>query len=243
MLKKPTANRQKSAPKLLEILWQEGFFSDPKDIAKISEGLAAKGHHLRDSSLGTALLRLVRPGGFLMRVKEEGRWIYLQKRPVTSTTGQRVETLGSYDLHPRIKEVASSQFENEDFKGAILNAFIEVVDQVKTKLGRPKDKNGRDLDGDDLMNRVFGCDGDQIPLLRFNSLRDGLDRAEQRGLMYLFKGVVGVRDRKAHLNFVLNDPQKAFEYLGLASLLLRLLDEAHFAHITRENEGRMTRVQ
>ena len=75
------------------------------------------------------------------------------------------------------------------------------------------------------MNRVFGCDGENIPMIRFNSLSNGLDKAEQRGIMNLFKGIVGVRDRKAHLNFIQNDPLKTIEYLSLSSLLMRLLDE------------------
>lgn len=219
------SNNQKSVPELLRALWEEGFFTEAKELAEISGGLATKGYHLRDSSLGVALIRAVKAGSFLIRVKQAGKWKYIQKHPIASAPGKRMELFDRYDFHPRIKEVAFSQFENNDFKGAILNAFIEVVDQVKTKTSRPKDKNGRDLDGDDLMNKIFGCDGDKIPKIKFNSLRDGLDRAEQRGLMYLFKGVVGVRDRKAHLNFVQNDPLKTIEYLSLASLLLRLLEE------------------
>jgi uncharacterized protein (TIGR02391 family) len=215
----------KSVPDLLRILWDEGFFAQAKVLSEISGGLAAKGYHLPDSSLGVALIRAVKAGGFLTRVKQSGKWKYLQKHPIASPPGKRTELFGRYDFHPRIRKVAFSQFENSDFKGAILNAFIEVVDQVKSKTGRPKDKNGKDLDGDDLMNRTFGCDGDQTPKIQFNALNDGLDRAEQRGLMYLFKGIVGVRDRKAHLNFVQNDPLKTIEYLSLASLLLRLLDE------------------
>ena len=43
--------------------------------------------------------------------------------------------------------------------------------------------------------------------------------------MYLYKGIVGIRDKKAHLNFVQNDPIKTLEFLSFASLLLRLLDE------------------
>lgn len=219
------SNNQRTVPELLQTLWEEGFFAEAKELSEISGGLAAKGYHLKDSSLGVALIRAVKVGGFLTRVKQTGKWKYIQKHPITSAPGKRTELFSRYDLHPRIREVAFSQFENNDFKGAILNAFIEVVDQVKTKTGRPKDKNGKDMDGDDLMNKIFGCDGDQVPRIQFNALSDGLDRAEQRGLMYLFKGVVGVRDRKAHLNFIQNDPLKTIEYLGLASLLLRLLDE------------------
>lgn len=213
-----------SLPELLKTLWQEGFFEDARGASEIAAGLAVKGYHFPDSSLGTALIRLVH-GGLLTRVKDGGKWRYVQKHPFSSPTGQRTALFVNYDFHPKIKEVSFSQFENGDFKGAILNAFIEIVDQVKIKTHHPKDDVGRDLDGDDLMNRVFGCDGGHRPEIKFNSLKTSLDRAEQRGIMYLFKGVVGVRDKKAHLNFVQNDPLKTIEYLSLASLLLRLLDE------------------
>jgi hypothetical protein len=43
--------------------------------------------------------------------------------------------------------------------------------------------------------------------------------------MFLFKGIVGIRNRKAHENIILDDPYRAIEYLTLASLLMRLLDE------------------
>jgi uncharacterized protein (TIGR02391 family) len=234
------SNNQRTVPELLRTLWEEGFFAEAKELSEISGGLAANGYHLKDSSLGVALIRAVKLGGFLTRVKQASKWKYIQKHPITSAPGKRTELFSRYDFHPRIREVAFSQFENNDFKGAILNAFIEVVDQVKTKTGRPKDKNGKDMDGDDLMNRIFGCDGDQVPKIQFNALSDGLDRAEQRGLMYLFKGVVGVRDRKAHLNFIQNDPLKTIEYLGLASLLLRLLDE-NAASSTKKRPARTQR--
>jgi hypothetical protein len=48
----------KSVPSLLRILWEEGFFAEAKDLSEISGGLAAKGYHLQDSSLGVALTDL-----------------------------------------------------------------------------------------------------------------------------------------------------------------------------------------
>ncbi len=129
-----------------------------------------------------------------------------------------------YDFHPAIKKVSFRQFQDGYYKEAILNALVEVVDQVKIKSGHPKNNSGKELDGDDLMNQVFGCDNQQ-PIVSFNDLATSLDKAEQRGIMYLFKGIVGVRDKKAHLNFIQNDPLKTIEYLSLASLLMRLLDE------------------
>ncbi|HAG97728.1 MAG TPA: hypothetical protein DCL75_02420 [Ktedonobacter sp.] len=44
-------------------------------------------------------------------------------------------------------------------------------------------------------------------------------------MMYLFKGIVGIRNKKAHANVILNDQMRATEYLSLASLLMRLLDQ------------------
>ena len=216
-----------SVPNLLRTLWQEDFFSEARDLSEVSGALAVKGYHFQSSNLSVALMRAVRSDGFLSRVKESGRWKYVQKHPITSPSGERTANFSNYDFHPLVKKVAFKQFEDGYFKEAILNAFIEVVDQVKIKARHPKrTKNGRsyELDGDDLMNRVFGCDN-QVPIIKFNSLKTSLDKAEQRGLMNLFKGIVGIRDKKAHLNFVQKDPLKTIEYLSLASLLNRLVDE------------------
>lgn len=134
------------------------------------------------------------------------------------------KNLAMYSLHPKIERVSIAAFDAGLYKEAIQNALVEVIHEVKVKTGNPKDPQGKDLDGDKLMQHVFGCDN-QLPLIKFNALSNSLDKAEQRGLMNLFKGIVGIRDRKAHMNFIQKDPQKAFEYLVLASLLLRLVDE------------------
>lgn len=222
-------NQMKSVPDLLRTLWEESFFETPKELAQISGGLSAKGYHVQSPNLGVALVRLVKNGSFLMRIKDSGKWKYLQKHPISSPSGQRTEIFSRYDFHPRIKEVSFKQFEDGYFKEAIQNALVEVIDQVKVKTKHPKNASGKDLDGDDLMNNIFGCDN-QKPKIKFNKLKTGLDKAEQRGIMNLFKGVVGIRDRKAHLNYIQNDPLKTIEYLSLASLLLRLLDENIATH-------------
>jgi hypothetical protein len=49
---------------------------------------------------------------------------------------------------------------------------------------------------------------------------------EQKGIMFLFKGIVGMRNLKAHTIKLFDDEQRAREYLGLSSLLMRLLDDA-----------------
>ncbi len=223
-LSKMKRRTNKSIRSFLETLYQDNFFSSPKTPSDITAELGSRGFNFPTSNLNVALLRAVKDGQFLSRKRVSGKWSYIQKYPASSPSGQRTILFAKYDLHESIKQVAFKQFEDGYFKEAIQNAFVEVIDQVKIKSGRPKNTNNRELDGDDLMNHVFGCDN-QTPVICFNNLETGLDRAEQRGIMNLFKGIVGIRDKKAHLNFIQPDPLKTIEYLSLASLLMRLLDE------------------
>lgn len=213
-----------SLPLILKGLWQKGFFKTARTIAEVSEELSSGGYNFNAGTLRISLLRVASSGGFLTKANGNGDRKYIQKHPLFSPIEERTELFERYDFHPQIKKVAYKQFEDGYFKEAIQNALVEVIDQVKVKAGHPKKAGGKDMDGDDLMNQVFGCDN-QTPKIQFNTLQTGLDKAEQRGLMNLFKGIVGVRDRKAHLNFLQKDPLKTIEYLSLASLLMRLLDE------------------
>src|SRR3989344_8782844 len=166
---------------LLKGLWKEGYFFTVKDISEISKTIAAKGFHSSISSISVALIRLVRSGDILHRTKIQRKWKYIQKYPASSSPHHQTDLFTNYKFHPHIKHVALQQFKDGYFKEAILNAFVEVVDQVKIKTGYPKNSNGRDIDGDDLMNRIFGCDN-QEPIIKFNSLQTSLDKAEQRGI-------------------------------------------------------------
>lgn len=153
-----------------------------------------------------------------------------------TTASQSVAVfLKKYQLHLKIAEVSSKLFADGYYKEAILNALVEVISRVKEVSGYPKDANGRDLDGDPLMQKVFGCDGNNEPLIKLNALADSIDRAEQRGFMYLFKGIVGIRNKKAHLNFIQRDPNKTIEYLALTSLLMRLLEDDFLQDVKRES--------
>jgi uncharacterized protein (TIGR02391 family) len=213
-----------NSTEVLKVLWQEEFFATPKTLKELSAHLSSRGFNFQAGGLSMALKRST----FLNRKGKRGNLTYVQIAPPTSALGTRSALFEQYDLHPKIKEVSLSQFQDGHFKEAIQNALVEVVDQVRLRAKRPYIKTGNgkkiELDGDDLMNHVFGCDG-RKPKIKFNALKTSLDKAEQRGFMYLFKGVVGIRDRKAHLNFIQNDPIKALEFLSFASLLLRLLDE------------------
>ncbi len=145
--------------------------------------------------------------------------------PVFSTRPGAIRPSGEYHYHPEIERVSGSQYAEGNFRGAVLDAFIHVIAMVRDRAAI-KNRQGGLLDGDDLMNRAFKPDDNQIPPFRFNPLQSDADKDEQRGIWYLFRGIVGLRNFKAHRVINFDDPERAHEYLALASLLMRLLDKA-----------------
>lgn len=132
----------------------------------------------------------------------------------------RAAPLQTYDFHESIKAVSLKLYEDKHYTQAVEEAFKRVIVEVKRIY---KDKTGQEADGDSLMSKAFGC-ANQTPVIAFNSLQSQGDRDEQQGIMNLYKGIVGIRNNKAHNNIILDDPVRATEYLSLASLLMRLLD-------------------
>ena len=149
-------------------------------------------------------------------IQERGRLENISSVNIGRTIG-----LNDYDLHPSIKEVSQKRFESGHYPDAVEAALKEVIKRVKEYI---KVKVRKNLDGDQAMNRAFGFEK-QTSLIKFNNLQTQEEKDEQRGIMFLFKGIVGIRNRKAHENVILEDSYKAVEYLALASLLMRLLDE------------------
>lgn len=133
----------------------------------------------------------------------------------------RTLSLAAYDWHREVKKVSLMLYENKHYPQAVEEAFKRVIQEVKQIY---KKKTDQELDGDRLMNSAFGCTN-QTPIIAFNQLATPEDRDEQQGIMYLFKGIVGIRNKKAHTSVILDDPVRAIEYLSLASLLMRLLDQ------------------
>jgi len=128
-----------------------------------------------------------------------------------------------YRFHPEIERVSGELYRDGHYKQAALEAYIRVIEEVRAK-------SGLALDGDSLMNNAFACDN-RTPVIQFNSLQTDPEKDEQRGLMFLYKGIVGLRNSKAHSNRLFNDPARAHEYLALASLLMRLLEVAKVSKI------------
>ena len=124
-----------------------------------------------------------------------------------------------YDLlrfHPRIVEASKSQFKSGNYSDAIFNAFrcIEILAKQKSGL------KGR---GADLMHKVFS---EKSPIIKLNKMQEDYDIDEQTGFRFIYAGVMmGIRNPKAHAEVQQKDPYKTLEYISLASLLAKRLEE------------------
>ncbi len=127
-----------------------------------------------------------------------------------------VNLFDKMQLHPRVIAASQSLFRDGHYASAILEAYKAFNNFVKGKTNLA-------LDGKALMSKVFNEDA---PLIKLNELLTPSDRDEQEGFKFLFMGaMVGIRNPKAHDNVIQTDPYKTLEYLGLASLLMRKIEE------------------
>lgn len=154
----------------------------------------------------------------LQAIKEE--YTRLQAEPSIDIT--RSSSLQTYDFHKEIKAVSLRLYEDKHYAQAVEEAFKRVIKEVKKIV---KDKTGKEyINAVQLMERAF-CFSHQEPVIKFNQLQNKEDENEQQGIMLLFNGMVKIRNKKAHTNVILDDQLRATEYLSLASLLMRLLDQ------------------
>jgi uncharacterized protein (TIGR02391 family) len=128
-----------------------------------------------------------------------------------------------YALHSEIDLVSGPLYRDGHFAQAVLEASHRIIDEVKRASGFSED-------GGSLMNKAFGA-GTQVPVIQFSSLTTEAGRAEQLGVIHLFNGIAELSKLMARQNVLFDDPSRAYEYLTLVSLLMRLLE---IAQINRE---------
>jgi len=118
-------------------------------------------------------------------------------------------------LHPDVLAAAARLFEDGHYAQSIFEAFKAVEVRVRTL-------SKLELVGQDLMAKAFN---EGAPLISV-AVEPGLSgKNEQQGFKFLFMGAMtGIRNPKGHGFVEQPDPERALEYLGFASLLLRRLD-------------------
>lgn len=99
-----------------------------------------------------------------------------------------------------------------------------VEESAKAVFQYLREITGLTLDGAALAQQAFSV---KNPVLAFSDLADDTKRNEQIGFMEMLAAFAkGVRNPLAHTHGKLEEQQKAFEYLCLASLFCRRIDDA-----------------
>jgi uncharacterized protein (TIGR02391 family) len=101
---------------------------------------------------------------------------------------------------------------------------VAIFEALKAVNKRVKEMSKLDADGSDLMAKAFR---DADPPIRLADLSTDPGKDIQAGFRFLFMGAVrGIRNLDAHELFQQLEDQEVIERLGLASMLMRRLDEA-----------------
>jgi len=136
------------------------------------------------------------------------------------SSNSAIDPLDLFDqlgIHPTIVESSRSLLASGHYAQSIFEAFKRVNIEVKQISGM------KNKDGKDLMANAFG---EVLPAIRLNALESQSDKDEQEGFKFIYMGaMLGIRNPKAHDAVAQKDPYKTLEYLGLASLLMKRLDE------------------
>lgn len=123
----------------------------------------------------------------------------------------------SHLLHPKIIEHALPKYQDGHLRNAVLDSVIAVFDLIRQKTSLSED-------GDKLIGKAFSL---TKPYLILSEIESESGRNDQGGFMQIFKGVYqGIRNPKAHsLSNDLTEIEAA-QYLVLASLLARRVEES-----------------
>lgn len=128
-----------------------------------------------------------------------------------------VRRLSVENLHAEVIRSSSDLFADGHYEAAVSEAFKSIEVRVRTMTGSAQS-------GVKLMGEAFGGSQPRVSVAAATG-QSGKD--EQEGFGALFRGsMLGVRNPRAHDLFRPQDPQRALEYLGFASLLHRQLDSA-----------------
>lgn len=120
-------------------------------------------------------------------------------------------------LHPYIANGCAKLFVDEHYAQAVEESAKAVFQYLR-------EASGLTLDGAALGQQAFSL---KVPILAFSDLSDETKRNEQLGFMEMLAAYAkGVRNPLAHTHGKLEEAQKAFEYLCMASLFCRRIDDA-----------------
>jgi uncharacterized protein (TIGR02391 family) len=187
---------------------------DALDIATGLDQIA----QVKGPSLATVIPALDRIIGELQALDPDDDIPREKHRAVRAGGSTEKVALGYIDyLHPFIRKGCAQLLVDGHHAPAIEEAAKAVFQYMRNK-------TGLSADGVALAEAALSL---RSPILTFGDLSDENVKNEQLGFMEILKGFAkGVRNPFAHSHGRKEEFQRAFEYLVLASLLCRRIDEA-----------------
>jgi len=79
------APRAETCKVIIQRLWEEGWFAEPRGLGEVHSEMARRGFHYDRTAVAHALIDLVKDG-VLNREGRPRRYQYVQKRPATART-------------------------------------------------------------------------------------------------------------------------------------------------------------
>jgi uncharacterized protein (TIGR02391 family) len=156
--------------------------------------------------------------GFIRNLEEKKADLAREPAAVTCATFKGMK------IHPRIAAACGRHMERGEYRSAVNDACIALIDHVGETAGVDE------RDGDKVAVLVFNPDR---PLLAVNNLSNSYDRNEQLGVMNLFKGAMAVI-RNPHAHSLQPTPaDAALDHIVFLSMLAKIVDESELVN----NEG------
>lgn len=133
-----------------------------------------------------------------------------------SDTENRDHPFEERNVHPMLPVVVKSLFDNGHYSQSTFEAF-KYIDKVVQSV------SGSSEIGKRLMMQALS---ETTPSVVIADLGTESGRNEQEGYKFLFAGgVLAIRNPRGHEHSVVDSPELCLDHLGLASMLLRRLEE------------------
>jgi len=149
-------------------------------------------------------------------------WIVRRAGQFTEARGESQGGLHPFEernIHPGLAKIVRGLFDDGHYPQATFEAFKFVDKEVQRHSGSTET-------GFKLMMQVLS---DTSPAIRLTPLANASDKDEQKGFQFLFAGsVLAIRNPRGHEVAISDTPDQCLDHLGLASILLRRLEESGY---------------
>jgi uncharacterized protein (TIGR02391 family) len=157
-----------------------------------------------------------------MQLREDGQIAEVSAAKTITEAEKRANSLKHRlqhrNIHPEIMKYCKAELLQDNYFHAVFEATKGVAQRIR-------EKTNLDMDGADLVQKAFSISN---PLLAFNTLRTKQEKNDHKGISNLLIGFFGaVRNPHAHVPKILwEGEEEAADYLTLASLLMRKIEQA-----------------